>query len=146
MIAPIDCMMRVHLPMGRFTFESSLVADVIVMCNICVCKRIEFISFWATAFDTGARFQAVKPLIAILLLRSRVARLRRTQWQKSQFLFCLTRYFARVIRTSTPSLANAFCCHVVVRMFRPGKVMLIFFFADALRNKRNTIVQRVGFA
>ena len=31
MIAPIDCMMRIHLPMGRFAFGSSLVADVIVL-------------------------------------------------------------------------------------------------------------------
>lgn len=33
MIAPIDCMMRIHLPMGRFAFGSSLVADVIVICD-----------------------------------------------------------------------------------------------------------------
>ena len=45
MIAPIDCMMRVHRPAGRFVFESSLVIDVIAIRYLFVRKRVQFSSF-----------------------------------------------------------------------------------------------------
>lgn len=45
MIAPIDCMMRIHRPMGRFAFESSLVADVIVMCDCLSAKELSLSVF-----------------------------------------------------------------------------------------------------